>query len=89
MFFDDDLLDVGFRVKNNNLAAMAQGQKLLRMSQQETDPSLKHHFAVLASNFFGAALMSNPSNPVTLRLQASLMLEQVRSLVLKIRKYLF
>jgi hypothetical protein len=47
VFFDDDLLDVGFRVKNNNLAAMAQGQKLLCMSNQSSDRNLKHHFSGL------------------------------------------
>lgn len=52
LFFDDDLVDVGFRVKNNNVAAMAQGQKLLRMSEQATDPNLKHHFAGETKMFF-------------------------------------
>ncbi len=78
LFFDDDLLDVGFRVKNNNMAAMAQGRKLLKLSQpsETPDPNLRAHFRHLAGRFFNAALMSNPSNPVTLRLQAQLLLDE-------------
>ncbi len=59
MFFDNDLLDVGVRVsektimccfyrstqvKNNNLAAKAQGERMLRMSMESIDPHIKHRF---------------------------------------------
>lgn len=76
LFFADDLLDVGFRVKLNNVSAMAQGRKLTGMSHNSNDVDLKKYFRDLACSYFKGALMSNPSNPVTLRLYAGLLLDQ-------------
>jgi hypothetical protein len=76
LFFEDDLLDVGSRTKLNNQAAMAMGSKLMLISDDTADRELKAHFRLLASRFFDSALMSNPTSPVTLRLQARILILQ-------------
>ncbi len=55
---------------------MAMGSKLMLLSDETPDKSLKAHFRLLASRFFDSALMSNPTSPVTLRLQARILLLQ-------------
>lgn len=46
------------------------------MIEETEDPNLQQHFRSLSSKFFDVALMSNPSNPTTLRMQAKSLLHQ-------------
>lgn len=62
IFFDEDLLDAtSLRVKLNNVAAMAQGMKLVTLSREAVDADLRVHFAKLAARNFESALTSNPT----------------------------
>ncbi len=45
-------LSFPFKVKNNNLAAKAQGERLLRSSMVSSDPHMKHRFQGLNFNSF-------------------------------------
>jgi hypothetical protein len=78
MFFEEDVADVaGARLKLNNVAAMAQGIRLLTLaSSKKDDPELLQHFRSLAARLFESCLQSNPTNSLALREYAVVLLDQ-------------
>jgi hypothetical protein len=75
-FFFDTELTLGARAKLNNLAANALGVKLsvTTEAQDVGAGELGQHFRTLAMQSLEKALMSNPSNPVTLCYLAKMLL---------------
>lgn len=77
MLFEDDVADVaGTRLKLNNVAAMAQGIRLMRLAQsKKDDPELLGHFRSLTSRLFEQCLQNNPTNSQALREFALVLLD--------------
>lgn len=77
MLFEDDVADIaGARLKLNNVAAMAQGIRLMALAQsKKDDPELLGHFRSLTSRLFEQCLQNNPTNSQALREFALVLLD--------------